>query len=227
MSESATFAPADYGLLADRSAAALVRDGSIDWLCLPRYDSPAIFDRILDPRGGHWSICPAAGFTSERRYLPGTLVLQTTFTSDAGVVRLTDAMLFADDAGSPHEVLRSVEGVSGEVALVMELASRTEDPTRVAVRAGVPVELDAAIRASFTMRAGDQVGFSLCWIPTDALVAPEPTAPTAVAARISETVWRSWEEGHDVSAGTHRKLAELSSHLLERRETRELAGAMR
>ncbi len=217
---------ADYGLLADRSAAALVgRDGSIDWLCLPRYDSPAIFDRILDPRGGHWSISPAAGFASEQRYFPGTLVLQTTFTTDAGVVRLTDAMLFAHDAGSPHEVLRGVEGISGEVDLVMELASRSEDPTRVAVRAGVPVELDTVIRASFAVSAGDRIGFSLCWIPTDARVAPEPTAPTAVAARIKETVWRSWEEGHDVSAGTHRRLAELSSHLVERGETRELVGA--
>ena len=76
---------ADYGLLADCNSAALVdRDGSIDWLCLPRYDSPAVFARILDPDAGHWSIRPAAPCTSERRYLPGTLVIETTFTTDAG-----------------------------------------------------------------------------------------------------------------------------------------------
>lgn len=219
----------DYWLLADRCSAALVSDdGSIDWLCLPRYDSPAIFGRLLEPRAGHWSIRPAGGFVSECRYLPGTLVLQTTFTTETGVVRLIDAMLFADDAGSPHEVLRSVEGVSGEVELVMELASQTDDPTRVAVRFGVPVELgDSAMGASFTVTTGDRVGFSLCWIPTDALGAPEPTAPTAVAARLEETVWRSWAEGHDVSAGTHRRLAELSSHLYDRGAARELVGAAR
>src|SRR2546425_1241097 len=87
---------AAYGLLADCNSAALVaRDGSIDWLCLPRYDSPSVFGRILDPAAGHWSIRPAGAFTSERRYLPGTLVIETTFTTDTGSVRLTDAMLFA------------------------------------------------------------------------------------------------------------------------------------
>src|SRR5215210_7773473 len=88
---------ADYGMLADCASAALVtRDGSIDWLCLPRYDSPAIFARLLDPDGGHWSIRPTVDYTSERRYLPGTLVIETTFTTDSGQVRLTDAMAFAD-----------------------------------------------------------------------------------------------------------------------------------
>jgi hypothetical protein len=62
---------ADYGLLADCNSAALVtRDGSVDWLCLPRYDSAAIMARILDPEGGHWSIRPTGAFTAERRYLP-------------------------------------------------------------------------------------------------------------------------------------------------------------
>src|SRR3954469_23072311 len=80
---------ADYGLLADCSSAALVdRDGSIDWLCLPHYDSPAVLGRILDPAAGHWSINPVGPCTSERRYLEGTLVLETTFTTPGGRVRL-------------------------------------------------------------------------------------------------------------------------------------------
>jgi GH15 family glucan-1,4-alpha-glucosidase len=123
---------ADYGLLADCNSSALVdRAGSIDWLCLPRYDSDAIFARLLDPDAGNWSIRPAGAFTTERRYLPGTLVIETTFTTDTGTVRLRDAMAFAEgqrrhDLGydAPHEVLRGVEGVSGEVELVMELAPR-------------------------------------------------------------------------------------------------------
>ena len=88
---------ADYGLLADCNSAALVdRSGSVDWLCLPRYDSDAVFTRILDPDAGHWSIRPAGEFTAERRYLPGTLVVETIFETDGGTVRLTDAMAFAD-----------------------------------------------------------------------------------------------------------------------------------
>ena len=83
----AEFRPiADYALLADCSSAALLgRDGSIDWLCMPRYDSPAIFARILDPEAGHWSIRPAGRFTVERRYLPGTLIVETTFATDSGL----------------------------------------------------------------------------------------------------------------------------------------------
>src|SRR5512146_3334193 len=103
---------AEYGLLADCNTAALVGlDGSVDWLCLPRYDSPSVYGRILDPGAGHWSIRPAGSFTSERRYLPGTLVIETTFTTERGAVRLTDALVFAagqrgHDLGfdAPHEL---------------------------------------------------------------------------------------------------------------------------
>src|SRR5687768_17927930 len=88
---------ADYGMLSDLNSAALVdRYGSIDWLCMPRYDSPALFTRILDPDAGHWSIRPAEPFTVERRYLPGTLVLETIFTTESGSIRLVDAMSFAE-----------------------------------------------------------------------------------------------------------------------------------
>src|SRR6516225_5265988 len=95
---------ADYGLLADCNSAALVdRDGSIGWLCLPRYDSPAVFAQILDPEGGHWQIRPSAAYRSERRYLPGTLVIETTFATESGSVRITDAMAFHE--GQRHHDL--------------------------------------------------------------------------------------------------------------------------
>src|SRR3954469_1196813 len=95
--ERGAFTPiGEYGLLADCNSAALVdRDGSVDWLCLPRYDSDAIFSRILDPDAGHWSIRPVGAYSAERRYLPGTLVIETTFTTDTGAVKLLDAMAFA------------------------------------------------------------------------------------------------------------------------------------
>src|SRR2546428_1856953 len=124
----------DYGLMADCNSAALLdREGSIDWLCMPRYDSAAVFARILDPNAGHWSIRPAADFSTERRYLPGSLVLETTFTTGSGTVRLTDAMAFAEGQrghelglDAPPELLRSLECVAGPVELEMDLAPRPE-----------------------------------------------------------------------------------------------------
>src|SRR5262245_49714536 len=86
---------ADYGLLSDCNTAALVaRDGSVDWLCLPRFDGPAVFASILDPDAGHWTIRPVGDYTVERRYSDGSLVLETTFTTPTGSVRLRDALAF-------------------------------------------------------------------------------------------------------------------------------------
>src|SRR5919202_1451569 len=206
----AEFRPiADHGLLSDcNSAALLTRDGSIDWLCLPRYDSPAIFSRLLDPEGGHWSICPAGSFRARRRYIPGTLVIETSFETDTGRVRVLDAMAFAPGQrghelglDAPHEVLRSVQGVTGRVEMEMELAPRAEyglvrplfrqegnggrtfgGPGRIAVRTGVPV----AIQGS-TMTASLEV--------TEA--------------------WRSWEAEHDIYEGPHKDLVRFSSRVLK------------
>src|SRR3954451_11909096 len=213
---------ANYGLLADCNSAALAdRDGSIDWLCLPRYDSDAIFARLLDPDAGHWSIRPTSEYTAERRYLPGTLAIETVFTTESGQVRLTDAMAFAEgqrghDLGydAPHELLRSVEGVSGEVELQLELAprpqyglimplvrleeggARTFGAGRVSVRSAVPLEVDGStMRATFGVSEGDSLGFSVRAAPPESGQAPHPTASDRVADRIADTVegWRSWE----------------------------------
>ncbi|HMD57404.1 MAG TPA: glycoside hydrolase family 15 protein [Solirubrobacteraceae bacterium] len=235
---------ADYGLLADCNSAALVaRDGSIEWLCMPRYDSPAVFARMLDRDAGLWSITPTAEYHVERRYLSGTLVIETTFTTETGRVRLTDAMLFADgqrhhDLGlnAPHELARLVEGVEGSVELAMELAPRPEyglvnplfrrvegggrtfgGPNQIAVSAGVPVQIDrGTMRATFTATAGQNVGFALRWAAIEQ-TAPEPTAPELVSARIADTVegWRSWEREHDIYDGPHRELVRLSSRVLK------------
>src|SRR3954447_10808675 len=202
---------ADYGLLADCTSAAQVdRAGSIDWLCLPHYDSPAVFSRLLDPAAGHWSITPTAPFEGERRYLPGSPVIETTFRTDTGTVRLTDALTFqpgqrGHDLGrdAPHELLRAVEGVEGEVELRYELAPRPEyglvkplfrmedlggrtfgGPNRIAVRVGVRCELDdATMHATFGVTAGQQVGFSLRWAAPDD-PAPIACPPGEVAARL-------------------------------------------
>src|SRR5918998_6084653 len=129
VARTSDFVPiADYGLLSDGSSAALLsRDGSVDWLCLPRFDSPGVFSRILDPAAGHWSITPVAAYSVQRRYLPGSLVIETTFTTETGSVRLTDALAVPDGQrghalghDAPHELLRLVEGVDGEVQLQVE-----------------------------------------------------------------------------------------------------------
>jgi GH15 family glucan-1,4-alpha-glucosidase len=236
---------ADYGLLADCTSAALVdRSGSIDWLCLPRYDSPAVFSRLLDPTAGHWSITPTGDVEVERRYVPGSLVIETTFTTATGVVRLTDALAFqpgqrGHDLGrdAPHELLRLVEGVEGEVELSYELAPRPEyglvkplfrmedaggrtfgGPNRIAARVGVRCEVDddATLGATFRVAAGEQIGFSLRWAAPDD---PMPIAcpPDEVAARIQDTVdgWQSWEAEHDVYEGPHHELVRLSSRVLK------------
>jgi GH15 family glucan-1,4-alpha-glucosidase len=242
--EAGPQAIAEYGLLADCNSAALVdRNGSIDWLCLPRYDSPAVFARMLDPAAGHWSIRPAEAFRAERAYAPGTLVIETTFTTDGGVVRLRDAMAFADgqrghDLGfdAPHELLRHVVGVSGAVELEVELAPRPEyglvrplfrrtegggrtfgGPNRIAAAASVPVAIDdATMRATFTIAAGEQAGFSMRWAAVEG-PAPEPTPGEEVGARIDDTIeaWRSWEAEHDIYEGPHRELVRFSSRVLK------------
>ena len=86
----------DYALIGDTQTAALVGlDGSIDWLCLPRYDSDAVFARILGDKAGHWSLRPTGEYAVERRYVPGSLVIETTYTTATGIVRVRDAMAFA------------------------------------------------------------------------------------------------------------------------------------
>jgi GH15 family glucan-1,4-alpha-glucosidase len=234
----------DYGLLADCNTAALAdRGGSIDWLCLPRYDSPAVFARILDREGGHWSVRPAREFTAARRYLSGTLVLETTFETQTGVVRLTDALVFADGQrghglgyDAPHALLRFVEGLSGSMAIVMELVPRPEyglvrplfrstryggrtfgGPNQIAVCSGVPAEIEgSSMRADFDVSEGGGVGFALRWVSPEGVFSA-PTPAEEVGRRIQDTVegWRSWEAEHDIYEGPHREFVRFSSRVLK------------
>src|SRR5215469_11670415 len=103
----------DYAIIGDcRSAALVSRDGSIDWLCWPRFDSPSIFGALLDEGAGRWSISPTAPFRAERRYVENSNVLQTRFLTEAGALLLTDLMPVASEEDkrrfwvADHEILR-------------------------------------------------------------------------------------------------------------------------
>ena len=114
----------DYALIGDCHTAALVgRDGSIDWLCFPRFDSGACFAALLgEPEHGRWLIAPAAEARGiRRRYRDGTLILETEFETDEGAVRLIDCMPLSNER---WDIVRIVEGLSGRVAMRMELIIR-------------------------------------------------------------------------------------------------------
>jgi GH15 family glucan-1,4-alpha-glucosidase len=175
----------DYGLIGNMLSAALVgRDGSIDWLCLPRFDSAACFAALLGgAEHGHWSIAPAAAeHRMTRRYLPDTAVLETTFSTDEGEVTLTDFMPLSDDE-TKVDVVRIVGGVRGAVTMEMELVLRFNygqavpwvrrrdyglsavvGPDAVELHTDVPLEgRDLTTTSSFTVREGETVPLTLSY----------------------------------------------------------------
>src|SRR5580698_1730259 len=126
----------DYALLSDRHSAALVsRDGSIDWLCFPRFDSPSIFGRLLGDEAGHWSIRTTSATQVTRRYLDRTMVLETTFRTPAGTVAITDALIGLVNAAwaiSEIELRQTppVESASGTSAPSDQTPARTNARSR-------------------------------------------------------------------------------------------------
>lgn len=160
---------ADHALLSDcRSAALVSRRGSVEWLCLPRFDAPSVFGRILDEDAGHWSIRPTGETEATRRYVDETMLLETTLRTSSGVVRLVDALAVGRNerghelgAGAPSALLRQVTGVEGVVELELEYAPRPEYglvyPVLEAVDGGVWARGGASVLAlSLAPRAGDR-----------------------------------------------------------------------
>ena len=177
----------DYGLIGDCETAALVgRDGSIDWLCWPAFDSDACFASLLGtPKNGRWLIAPAAEVTkTTRRYLDNTLILETRFETADGIVALID---FMPPRGNASDVVRLVRGVRGRVSLRMELVIRfgfgtdipwvkkTEDGDLLAICGPdmtvlrTPVETrgeDLTTVADFEVSEGETVPFVLTYGPS-------------------------------------------------------------
>jgi GH15 family glucan-1,4-alpha-glucosidase len=201
----------DYGLIGDCETAALVgRDGSIDWLCWPAFDSDACFAALLGtPKQGRWLIAPVEDVTqSSRRYWDNTLILETRFETADGTVALID---FMPPRGEASDVVRLVRGVSGRVKLRMELVirfgfgvdipwvRRAEDGALLAICGPdmtvlrTPVETrgeDMTTVADFEVSDGETIPFVLTYGPSH-LPIPEPIDP-AQALRDTEDFWTEW-----------------------------------
>jgi GH15 family glucan-1,4-alpha-glucosidase len=200
----------DYGVVGDTHTAALVgRDGSVDWLCLPRFDSGACFAALLgDERHGRWLLAPAGGIRRvARRYRPGTLILETDFETEDGSVRVVDCM---PPRQKHPNLVRIVEGLAGRVPMRMQLVVRFEygsivpwvsrrgqllsavaGPDALTLRS--PAEMrgeDLTTVAEFAVNAGESVPFVLTWH------ASHERAPRAIdphrAVADTEAWWRQW-----------------------------------
>jgi alpha,alpha-trehalase len=235
---------ADHALLSDRHSAALVdRSGSVEWLSFPRFDSPSVFGRLLGSDAGNWSITPSGDWTSSRRYLDRTLVLETTFTTPTGVLVLTDLLALGPDNGGhrlgtnvPHLLVRRLACPSGRVEGSISYAPRPEYglfvPLLAHVDGGVtarggaewlvltsPValELERGIaRARLTLEAGETVHLALhrsSLEQTPAHIWSESELAATVDATIAD--WQSWSDLHQAYDGPWRDLVQTSGRVLQ------------
>jgi alpha,alpha-trehalase len=234
----------EYALLSDcRSAALVSRDGSVDWLCFPRFDGPSVFCRLLDPSAGHFAIRPAGEFQVSRRYLDQALVLETTFTTESGTAVLTDAMAVGPSerghqlgSRSPGMLLRSLTCTRGEIQVEISYAPRPEyglvHPVLVPVTGGLAAEGGASrlllstsvsfgvdkatATASIRLAAGQTAVFAL----GHGEMGDPPLAPwTAeeITGRLDDTLqgWRSWSAIHQSYEGPWRELVHHSGRVLQ------------
>src|SRR5215207_358335 len=206
----------DYAAIGDgRTAALVARDGSIDWLCLPELDSPSLFAAALDARlGGRFALVPEVEANVARRYLPDTNVLETTFTTRRGVVRVTDAMALPDaELGPTRELIRRVDGLRGQVPMRWRITPAFgygARASRLESRGGTPIATDGphalavcswdageahvdeeAIFGRFETRQGSSALIALCAAHQEPLVFPRRED---VEARLEATTtyWRRW-----------------------------------
>ena len=228
-----TWAIEDYGLIGDLQTAALVsRDATIDWLCFPRFDSGACFAALLgDEENGRWAMQPVSGWRSlSRRYWHDTLVLETVFETDDGLVRVID---FMPPRGEAPDVVRIVEALRGTVRMRSELVIRFDygsivpwvrnvDGTRLAIagpdavafRTPVPLRGEnMRTVGEFDVAEGERVPFVLTWYRSHE--DPPRAIEAEHALRDTEDFWRDWaaqcEHMHEWHDDVHRSLLTLKA----------------
>src|SRR5215217_2427644 len=201
----------DYALIGDCETGALIgRDGSIDWLCWPRFDSGACFAALLGgPENGRWRIAPVGEVVrTERRYRGDSLILETTFVTPTGTATVID---FMPPAGPQADLVRTVVAVRGEVAMCVELILRfsygslvpwvtrlgkdmwraVAGPDMVVLHTDVPLHGENLTSvADFTIREGESKSFTLSWRPSHK--PPPDFLDPAAALRETEEYWRGW-----------------------------------
>lgn len=200
----------DYAMIGDCQTAALIgKNGSIDWLCFPRFDSAACFASLLGtPENGRWQIAPVGRIRDvRRRYREGTLILETDFVTEEGEVRLIDCM---PPRTAAPDLVRIVEGLQGSVPMRLDLVIRFDygsvipwvryipggiravgGPETLYCRSRIPLRgEDLHTVADFTVSAGERAAFHLTWCPTHQ-PAPEEQDPEQTVAE-TERWWRDW-----------------------------------
>jgi GH15 family glucan-1,4-alpha-glucosidase len=233
----------DYGLIGDLQTAALVgRNGSVDWLCLPRFDSASCFAALLgDERHGRWKLAPAGEINAvSRRYRPGTLVLETDFETADGAARVIDFM--PRRGGAAPQLVRIVEGLRGRVPMKMSLSLRPDYSASVpwlqpapegicaaagpdAFRLSTPLPLsaeDGTVVSEFPAIEGARERFVLNWHPSHEAAPPVEDADAALAR--TEAGWREWSNRCRYE-GPYRD-AVLTSLIALKAMTNEVTGAL-
>ncbi|WP_223281453.1 glycoside hydrolase family 15 protein [Streptomyces antnestii] len=233
---------ADYALLSDCQGAALVaRDGSVDWLCLPRFDAPSLFARLLDRSAGHWWIRPVGVFTVRRAYVGPTMVLRTEFRTDSGTVEVTDALAAGPNEGGrvlgrvvPNVLVRVVECTRGSVRLAVEFAPRPDygavRPLLAPADGGLlcpfgsgslmlssPVRLEgrATARGQLRLDAGERVGFALQYVPVGGRRRVWSQEDIEGALGVTLDAWRSWAALNQRYEGPWQDAVHLSGRVLQ------------
>jgi GH15 family glucan-1,4-alpha-glucosidase len=233
----------DYGLIGDLQSAALVgRNGSVDWLCLPRFDSPSCFSALLGSNAhGFWLVAPVGEVRScSRRYRPGTLVLETDFVTDDGTVRVIDFM--PPRGEGPPRLMRVVQGLSGSVPMRMELSLRpdyasivpwvepapdgivaTAGPDGFRLTTALPLDVERGnVQAEFVAVEGARERLVLTWHLSYEETPPVEDADSALAR--TEAWWREWSE-RCAYEGPYRDEV-LTSLIVLRAMTFETTGAV-
>jgi GH15 family glucan-1,4-alpha-glucosidase len=202
----------DYAMIGDlRTAALVARDGCVDWLCAPRFDSGACFAALLgDADNGHWRIGPSDGSVAvERRYREGTMILESDFEADGGRVRVIDLM----PAGDPEtSIVRLVQGLSGTVEMRMEMIIRLDygatipwvegrEGGLVALAGPDSLHLRTPVQtrgehyttvADFVVREGEQIPFTLVYSPS--YTDPPRAIDPHWALEMTDAWWKRWAE---------------------------------